>query len=529
MSVPRTKAGALVSRLKLMAAMDIAERRRPQDGRATFRTGGQEVDLRVSSLPSLHGETIVIRLLRKGAERLSLTDVGFDDATLPVVLAAVERPQGLVLLTGPTGSGKTSTLYGFLAHLAGEAQNIITLEDPVEYELRGVNQTQINDRIGFTFAKALRTVLRQDPDVVMVGEVRDPETAELALQAALTGHLVFSTLHTNTASGAVVRLRDLGIPNYLVSSALSLVIAQRLARRVCPACAVSAAPSERLLSQLGLTPADVDGVTFRVGAGCGACGQSGYRGRTGVFEVLPVDGAVRELLSSGAGEGRIRQAARMAGMRSLREDGLRLAREGVTTLEEILRVTRADLTDSGTCPVCAQSVEPEFSLCPWCGVHLRPDACGGCESPLELGWRVCPKCGTPVPEVEAPGGHRHRPTILVTDDDPVVLATATAMLEQDFEVVQAAGAVETLEVVQRVRPDALLLDVQLPDGDGREVLAQLRRRPATAELPVLLMTADTAWVQQASGHAGGDEVLAKPFSREGLLVRLHQLLRADAS
>ena len=397
MTVPRGKAGSLISRLKLMAGMDIAERRRPQDGRATFKADGQEVDLRVSSLPSLHGETVVLRLLRKGSERLRVTDVGFTPTNLTTELSAVERPQGLVLITGPTGSGKTSTLYSFLGHLANEANNIITLEDPVEYELAGVNQTQVHDRIGFSFAKALRTVLRQDPDVIMVGEIRDPETAELALQASLTGHLVFSTLHTNNASGAFVRLRDLGIPSYLIASSLTLTMAQRLARTVCSRCAQPVQPSDQLLSQLHLTPADLGEGRYMAGSGCNACNGSGYRGRIGVFEVIPTDASVRELLASNASEAAIRRAARLTGMRSLREDALRLAREGVTSLEEVLRVTPADLNDEGSCPVCALQVEVEYALCPWCGVHLRPDACAQCERALETGWTVCPYCGTNVP------------------------------------------------------------------------------------------------------------------------------------
>jgi len=397
MTVPRGKAGALLSRLKLMSGMDIAERRRPQDGRAAFRGDGQKVDLRVSSLPSLHGEVIVIRLLRKGGERVSLPQIGFTERDLAAVLDAVERPQGLILITGPTGSGKTSTLYSFLEHLADEEHNIITLEDPVEYELGGINQTQINERIGFSFAKALRTVLRQDPDIVMVGEIRDPETAELALQASLTGHLVYSTLHTNNAPSAMIRLRDLDVPSYLVSSSLTLVMAQRLARRVCAACAEPSRPDDRLLAQLHLTARDLEGATPREGRGCSACLDSGYRGRHGVFEVLRIDAAVRELIAANASESSIRRAGRMAGMRTLREDGIRLALAGVTTLEEVLRVTPADVAEEGVCPVCAQEVDPEFTTCPWCATTLRPDACANCEHALQTGWSVCPQCATPVP------------------------------------------------------------------------------------------------------------------------------------
>ncbi len=396
MTVPRSTNSALTSRLKLMAGMDIAERRRPQDGRSRLASDHGEVDLRVSSLPSMHGETIVVRLLRKGAERLSMDDLRFDAAQAPLVRGALSRPQGLVLITGPTGSGKTSTLYAFLGELADESRNVITIEDPVEYELGGVNQTQVNEQIGLSFARSLRTVLRQDPDVIMVGEIRDSETAMLALQASLTGHLVFSTLHTNDAPNAAVRLRDLGVPPYLIASSLSLVVAQRLVRNVCPRCTAPVKPSEQQASDLYLAPADLDNGDFRRGRGCPSCDRSGYRGRSGLFEMLPIDADVRDLVSGNASEAAIRQAGRRAGMRNLREDGVAKAMRGVTTLEEIARVTSTETLGSGSCPVCAQDVEDEFTRCPWCGTDLRPDSCASCQRPLGEGWRVCASCGSPT-------------------------------------------------------------------------------------------------------------------------------------
>ena len=395
-TVPRSGSGSLLSRFKLMAGMDIAERRRPQDGRARLRGVKGEVDLRVSTLPSMFGETMVMRLLRKGADRLGIRDVGLDDEQLATALQAIERPQGLVLITGPTGSGKTSTLYAFLSHLAQETHNIITLEDPVEYQLDGINQTQINDAIGLSFARALRTVLRQDPDIVMVGEIRDPETAELALQASLTGHLVFSTLHTNDAPGAVVRLRDLGIPSYLISSALTLVVGQRLVRTICPRCSTAAEPTEAHVAQLRLSARDLETADFRIGAGCNSCNNSGYKGRLGVLEVLTADGRTREVLAAGGGEVAIRQAARTAGMRSLREDAIAKAKRGITTLDEVLRVTPTDAVDHGVCPACVQPVEPDFDHCPWCAADLSGLSCTHCHRELHLGWKVCPSCGTPA-------------------------------------------------------------------------------------------------------------------------------------
>ncbi len=345
MVVPPSVMRQLTARLKLMGSMDIAERRLPQDGRARFQRGRTDVDLRISSLPSLHGETVVVRLLSKGAQRLDLTDVGMSERQLGLLLRALERPQGLVLITGPTGSGKTSTLYGALERVADSTRNVITLEDPVEYELPGVNQTQVMESIGRTFARCLRTVLRQDPDVIMVGEIRDAETAELALQASMTGHLVLSTLHTNDAPSAIARLHDLGVPSYLISSSLSLVVAQRLVRRVCQRCAVPTAATQREMTLLRLVPWELDGARLVTGAGCPACNHTGYRGRVGLFEMLPVTARLRDLVTEGASEGALRAAARERGFVGLREDGLAKAFAGTTTLEEVLRVAAADDDD----------------------------------------------------------------------------------------------------------------------------------------------------------------------------------------
>ena len=525
MSVPRSATNPLTSRLKLMAGMDIAERRRPQDGRARFRGAHGEVDLRVSSLPSLHGETIVIRLLRKGAERLGVDEVGLTAEQTAHVLPVVERPQGLILITGPTGSGKTSTLYAFLGHLAGEERNIVTIEDPIEYELPGVNQTQVNERIGYTFAKALRTVLRQDPDVVMVGEIRDPETAELALQASLTGHLVLSTLHTNDAPSAIVRLRDLGIPPYLIASSLSLVMGQRLARAVCEQCATSHPPGERLMARLHLSPRDVETGTYRQGGGCSTCNHTGYLGRTGIFEVLTVDGAVREGIAGQAAESALRTAARLGGLRTLREDALAKAAEGTTTLDEVLRVTTTDVTEAGACPVCAQHVEDDFALCPWCGADLRPHVCASCDRRLERGWQVCPSCGRPMERATEPSG-RERPRLLVVDDDPSVCAAVAAMLAGDYEVSVADSGKAALESVHRERPDAVLLDVGLPDLDGYAVTRELRARPVTVDLPIVMMTGlDDPRTELEGLRAGADDHVTKPLDLEVLIARLEAVRR----
>lgn len=393
-TVPRQVTAALLSRLKIISNLDIAERRRPQDGRARVRSAEGIVDLRVSTLPSLFGETLVARLLRKDSEQLGIDQLGLTPRHLKLARDAISRPQGMILMTGPTGSGKTSTLYAFLAHLANSTHNIITLEDPIEYQLDGINQSQMASKIGFTFAAALRTVLRQDPDIVMVGEIRDPETAELALQAALTGHLVFSTLHTNDAPGAVTRLADLGVPRYLLSAALTQVIAQRLVRRICRHCSQSATPTDEQRAMLRLTNQDASATEFRIGAGCEHCDDTGYRGRLGVHELMGGDGKVGEQLVAGGSSRTLRRAALADGMLSLRQDALTKARQGLTSLEEVLRVTPNDDEVDGSCPTCGQLTDEEYDYCPWCSADLRSDECQSCGRELQFGWQVCPRCST---------------------------------------------------------------------------------------------------------------------------------------
>ncbi|TSE27839.1 type II secretion system ATPase GspE [Tepidimonas aquatica] len=304
---------ALISRLKIMAELDIAEKRLPQDGRIALRLGGRAVDVRVSTLPSAHGERAVLRLLDKSDGVLSLEAVGMQGATLQAFERLVAQPHGIVLVTGPTGSGKTTTLYAALQRLDAQRLNIMTVEDPIEYELPGIGQTQVNPKIDLTFAKALRAILRQDPDVIMIGEIRDHETAQIAIQASLTGHLVLATLHTNDAPSAVTRLIDMGIEPFLLSSSLLGVLAQRLVRKVCPSCR---------------------------GTGCDACGRSGYQGRTGMFELMVVDDSMRSLIHERAPEAALRERALAGGMTPLRQAGQALVDQELTTAEEVWRVTR---------------------------------------------------------------------------------------------------------------------------------------------------------------------------------------------
>ncbi|GAA5180244.1 type II secretion system ATPase GspE [Niveibacterium umoris] len=327
---------AMSSRIKIMANLDIAEKRLPQDGRIGVRLAGRQIDVRVSTLPTSHGERIVLRLLDKDATQFGLNALGMSDGTRKTFDGILTQPHGILLVTGPTGSGKTTTLYAALRTLDGRTLNIVTVEDPVEYDLAGVGQIQVNARIDLTFARALRSILRQDPDVIMIGEIRDLETAQIAVQASLTGHMVLATLHTNDAPSAVTRLIDMGVEPFLLASTLRGVLAQRLVRRLCPQCrdARPADENDRLAVGEGC-PA-----TLWHAKGCTACGHTGYAGRTGVYEMLTLDDAVQRLVHDRASENELRDAARGNGLRTLREDGMRLLAEGVTSAEELLRVTR---------------------------------------------------------------------------------------------------------------------------------------------------------------------------------------------
>jgi general secretion pathway protein E len=339
--LPKTLQDEIVSRVKVMGRMNIAEKRLPQDGRATVEVGDRSIDLRIATLPTSFGERVVIRLLDKSARLYSLQDLGMSPQTLARFRQVIQVEHGLILVTGPTGSGKSTTLYAVLQQMDITEKNVLTLEDPIEFRLEGISQTQVSDKKGMTFASGLRSVLRQDPDVIMVGEIRDHETATMAMQSSLTGHEVFSTLHTNDAPSAITRLLDLGIEPYLLASSIVGVLAQRLVRRVCAACAEPRAPVSGELESLGFEGASLwaSATGLRRGAGCPVCRGTGYRGRLGLFELLVVDDAVRELIQSRANAADIKAAAEKIGMQNLRADGIAKALAGLTTPEEVARVT----------------------------------------------------------------------------------------------------------------------------------------------------------------------------------------------
>ena len=330
---------AVASRLKLMAKLDIGEKRLPQDGRIDYRIGERELDMRVSTLPGVLGESVVLRILDRSDLNIELAELGMPEKVLKDYTRVITQPHGLILITGPTGSGKTTTLYGTLEKINDEKHKIITVEDPVEYQLDGITQIQVNSRIGLSFASGLRSIVRQDPDILMIGEIRDHETAEIAIESALTGHLVFSTLHTNDAAGAVTRLQDMGVESYLISSSLLGIQAQRLVRRVCTNCSETVALTEDEALVLDVSK---DGYTaIKRGTGCERCGGTGYRGRVGLYELLMMSDEIRHLITSGADANKIRQQGVREGMKTLREDALEKLRSGLTTPEEVVRVTRA--------------------------------------------------------------------------------------------------------------------------------------------------------------------------------------------
>jgi type IV pilus assembly protein PilB len=336
---PRHLAFAITTRIKVMANLDIAERRMPQDGRIELTVGGHPVDLRVSVLPTLFGESVVMRVLDRSVVSLSLAKVGLDPAMLKTFRTLIDQPNGIVLVTGPTGSGKTTTLYSALTELNHMEDKLITTEDPVEYEIDGIVQIPIDHDIGVTFAACLRAILRQDPDIILVGEIRDLETAEIAIQAALTGHMVFSTLHTNDSPSTVTRLKDMGVPTFLITATVEAILAQRLVRRICVQCREEVPPSEELLADLGMTLEDVSDKRFFRGRGCETCNNTGYKGRVGLYELMVVNDTIRDMIMQNASVDDLRKAAVGFGMVTLRVSGMTKAYEGVTTLEEIVRET----------------------------------------------------------------------------------------------------------------------------------------------------------------------------------------------
>ena len=387
MDLPKWVQGAVISRVKIMAKMDIAEKRLPQDGRIGVRIGGKNLDLRISTIPANYGEKVVIRLLDSANAEISLNVMGFTNYELKTMEDMITRPQGIILVTGPTGSGKTTTLYGILNRIKTVTENITTIEDPIEYELADINQVAVHEKIGLTFPTMLRSLLRQDPDIIMLGETRDGETASIAVQAALTGHLVFSTIHTNNCAATVSRLRDLGIPSYLVATTIVGIIAQRLVRTICPKCKVKKAPTENEMLRMGIKSS----IPIYYGEGCANCNNSGYKGRTGIYEIMVLTQPIRDLIATNATENEIRQMAISQGMATLGRNALDKVTAGITTVDEVFRVIEVDSNFVSACPKCATPMEADFVMCPSCGYSVV-FACHNCRRSLSKDWKFCPFC-----------------------------------------------------------------------------------------------------------------------------------------
>jgi len=476
----------LVSRIKIIGDMDIAVKRRPQDGRTKLKVANKHYDLRISTLPTIFGEKVVIRILDQARAFISLADLGFQGAELEVLTSVLSRPQGIVLVTGPTGSGKSSTLYGALNHLRSEVINIVTVEDPVEYQLPGINQVQVNERAGITFAAGLRSILRQDPNVVMVGEIRDTETAKIAFQAANTGHLVLSTLHTNDAPSAVTRLIDLGIDPFVIASSLLCVLAQRLVRRNCPHCLVPDAVQESVLARLDLSRDQARGV--RKGQGCEACQFTGYSGRAGIFEMLTINDDLRKLIVRGASDTEIAAEARRLGIRDLHADGLFKLCQGLTSVEELMRTAPPPERDARFAGTAKRAASP--------------------------------------PEAAKVETARKQPRVLAVDDDPFIRTMLEKVLsEANYEVILATDGEEALAKVFRDLPDLIISDVVMPKLDGLELVKKLKGHLQTSIIPVILLTSKGEVASEVEGlEAGADDYIPKPIVTNRLLARINRIM-----
>lgn len=379
---------SMVSRIKVMSELDIAERRRPQDGRITVKSSTRFVDMRISTLPTINGEKIVMRVLDKNAAIRDLKDIGLSEKNIEVFMSFINQPQGILLVTGPTGSGKTSTLYGLLNAGASVTKNIVTIEDPVEYYMSMAEQVTVRHKIGLNFPMILRAILRQDPNVIMLGEIRDYETAEVAFHSALTGHLVLTTLHTNSTIATITRLRDMGVQAYVISEAMIGIIAQRLVRKICPECKVQEIPNEKILSALKLTKNDGP---FYIGLGCDRCMKTGFSGRIGLFEVLPVNEDIKKSIHKDVTESELKKTAKWFGVKTLYEDGLEKIKEGITTCGEVLRVLGPQTHLSIQCPECKMDIEEKYPNCPYCGFAIMP-LCFSCGKVVEKKWKFCAHC-----------------------------------------------------------------------------------------------------------------------------------------
>ncbi len=536
MNIPRSAGAPLISRIKIMSGLDIADRLRPQDGRARVAVNGSPVDLRVSTLPATHGEKVVIRILNAKATVLSLQTLGLSTSEQNTIQTLLSNKEGIILVTGPTGSGKTTTLYSCLRMVQNEGVNIVTVEDPVEFRLgKGIVQVQVHEKAGLTFSAALRSILRQDPDVVLVGEIRDQETAQIAVQASLTGHLVLSTLHTNDAANAVTRLVDMGMEAYKIASALRGVVAQRLLRRLCPNCREVCGPDHVFPDRMKKWMPD--GITFYKAVGCPDCAMTGYRGRFSIVEVLKMNPELERRIGAGATAEKIAEAARLNGMLSLFESGLAHVLQGETSVEELLRVVEPPSTEavvavpsaapSSPVPAHAPSpAQPPMAMPPGLmqlisgqfAIPMPPAAPSRPEVDLTSAFEL-------LDDSAASGGTRDATVLLVDDEDTLRRVMKDLLEREGYTVAEARDGMEALDEVDRRAPDVIVLDLNLPGMDGYTVLGKLRSRPATRNVPIIVLTAKGDEDNEVRVfELGANDFLTKPFRARALSARLEAVL-----
>ena len=527
MKIPRTAGIPLISRVKIMSGLDIADRLRPQDGRARITVNSEPIDLRVSSLPASLGEKVVIRILSSKGAILTLDGLGMLPDEAELIRGLLQHKEGILLVTGPTGSGKTTTLYSAIRLIQSEGVNIVTVEDPVEYRLgSNIVQVQVHEKTGLTFAAALRSILRQDPDVVLIGEIRDQETAQIAVQASLTGHLVLSTLHTNDAANAVTRLLDMGIEAYKIGSALRGIVAQRLMRRLCLACReVGTEPVPERVRRF--VPS---GATIYRAVGCPECAMTGYQGRFSIVEVLLMTPELERLIGSGGTADLIAEIGRKNGMRSLWDSGLRHVLDGGTTIDELLRVTDVPLPPEAAAAGAAPAPPRPGRGSRASGSRAAAPAPAAPAPPppqpaahgFDLEMELLDEAGTTE---DGDRGDRGICVLLVDDEDDLRRVMRDLLEREGFTVQEARDGVQALDEVDRHAPDIIVLDLNLPGLDGYGVLSHLRSRPATRDIPVIVLTAKGDEENEVKVfELGAADFLSKPFRARALAARLEAVL-----
>src|SRR5947207_2623906 len=518
--VTKNQTDATISRMKIISGMDIADRRRPQDGRSRLKYEGKRIDLRVSTLPTQFGEKVVIRLLDSKRAQVTMEQLGLTSENQHAFQSMLSRAQGMILVTGPTGSGKSSTLYTALNWVKSPTKNIITVEDPIEYQLDGVNQVQINSKAGVTFAAGLRSILRQDPNIILVGEIRDQETAGIALEAAQTGHLLLSTLHTNDAPGTITRLLDLGIEPFLISSAVIGILAQRLVRRPCPSCSVPQPPSADAIEKAGGASRLPANAKWIAGRGCEECGQSGSKGRIAIHELLVVNDEVRELITSRASEHAVRKAARIAGMGTLLEDGILKDAQGLTTLEDVVRVVASDEAAAHK----EEATKPETR---GSSPARRDDSAAHQEEAKQREASDLDEAPSlPRSQVGNPGEAQTKERVLVVEDSTTIASVVKYFLElEGFEVLLAKDGISGLESARRDQPRVIVTDYNMPGMDGMSMVKTLRAEAATRGIAVLMLTSEDSVEKEALAlEAGVDDYILKPVEPRRLAARVRSLL-----